>query len=80
MPISAYVIRYLPADQAAVQERLRALPGVELGEPTGTGVPVVADTPTTRAAEDMGGHLRQIPGVQSALLVYHNFEDEAETT
>ncbi|MCL4790314.1 MAG: chaperone NapD [Verrucomicrobia bacterium] len=78
MPISSYVIRCAPVDQPAVQDRLRALPGVELGEPMAAGIPVVADTPTTRAAEELGAQLQQVPGVKSAVLVYHNFEDVAD--
>lgn len=79
MPISSYVVRCLPADQPAVQAHLRALAGVELGEPTDTGIPIVADTPRARAAEELGERLQCLPGVKSAVLVYHNFEDVAET-
>lgn len=77
MPISSYVVRCLPADQAAVRAQLLALPGVELGEATEKGFPVVTDTPTTRAATELGERLQDLPGVQSAVLVYHNFEDVA---
>ena len=82
MPISSYVIRCLPADQPAVQAQLRALPGVEIGEPTETGIPVATDAATTQAAAELGEQLEKIPGVKSAVLVYHNFEDmaDAETT
>lgn len=78
MPISSYVIRCAPVDQPAVLDLLRALPGVELGEPVAAGIPVVADTLTTRAAEELGAQLQRLPGVKSAVLVYHNFEDVAD--
>jgi nitrate reductase NapAB chaperone NapD len=77
MPISSYVIRCAPEQQAEVLRQLRALPGVAIGEITSPGIAVVTDTPTTRAAEELGGQLDQLPGVKSAVLVYHNFEDVA---
>ena len=79
MPVSAYVIRCAPDDGPAVLTRLRAIPGVEVGETNDTGIPVATDTPTTRAAAELGEQLQQLPGVKSAVLVYHNFEDVAET-
>ena len=78
MPISSYVVRFLPGERTRVSEALRAVPGVELGEATDSGLAVVADTRTTRAAEEMGDRLLQVPGVSSAVLVYHNFEDLAD--
>jgi nitrate reductase NapAB chaperone NapD len=79
MPISSYVIRCAPQDQPAVRGRLMALAGVEVGDGTELGLPVVADTPTTRAAAELGEQLQQLPGVKSAVLVYHNFEDVADS-
>jgi nitrate reductase NapAB chaperone NapD len=78
MPISSYVIRCAPADQPAVRQRLVAIGGVEVGEATELGLPVVADTLSTSAAAELGERLQQVPGVKSAVLVYHNFEDVAE--
>lgn len=78
MPISSYVIRCSPEDQAGVLQALRALPGTNVGEATELGVPIATDTPTTRAAAEMGERLQQLPGVLSAILVYHNFEDVAD--
>lgn len=79
MPISSYVIRCAPADQPAVRQLLHTLPGVEAGDATELGIPVVADTATSRAAQDLGDQLQQLPGVKSAVLVYHNFEDVTDT-
>lgn len=78
MPISSYVIRCAPSDQPAVRQRLTAIAGVEVGAATKLGLPVVADTPTTRAAAELGEQMQQLPGVKSAVLVYHNFEDVAD--
>jgi len=61
-----------------VRRALSKLAGVTVGEATATGLPVVADTATTRAAEELGERLQQVPGVRSAVLVYHNFEDVAD--
>lgn len=78
MPVSSYVIRCTPGDQPAVRRQLAAIAGVEVGDATELGLPVVADTPTTRAAAEMGEQFQQLPGVKSAVLVYHNFEDVAD--
>jgi nitrate reductase NapAB chaperone NapD len=78
VPISSYVLRCAPPDLPAVRRELARLPGVTAGEATETGLPVVADTATTRAAEELGVQLQQVPGVKSAVLVYHNFEDVAD--
>jgi nitrate reductase NapAB chaperone NapD len=78
MPVSSYVVRCAPPDQPAVRRDLTKLDGVIVGEATELGLPVVADTATTRAAEELGKSLQQVPGVKSAVLVYHNFEDVAD--
>jgi len=78
MPVSAYVIRCTAEDQPRVRAGLAGLPGVEIGEATPTGLPLAADTPTNRAAADLGERLQQLPGVKAAVLVYHNFEDVAD--
>jgi len=75
MPISSYVIRCATVDLPGVIRQLRAIEGVEVGEPSGTGVPVVADTANTRAAARLGERLENLTGVKAAVLVYHNFED-----
>jgi nitrate reductase NapAB chaperone NapD len=61
-----------------VRQELSAIAGVEVGAATELGLPVVADPPTTQAAAELGGRLHQSPGVKSAVLVYHNFEDVAD--
>lgn len=78
MPISSYVIRCAPEQQPSVRRQLEGIAGVEVGDATELGLPVVADTLTTRAAEEIGEQFQQLPGVKSAVLVYHNFEDVAD--
>ena len=78
MPISSYVIRCAPQDQPAVRRRLAELAGGTGGDAAEYGLPVVADTPDARTAEDLGARLQQVPGVKSAVLVYHTFEDVAD--
>lgn len=78
MPVSAYVIRCAAEDQSRVRDGLAGLPAVDIGEPTPTGFPVAAEAPTNRAAAELGERLQQLPGVKSAVLVYHNFEDVAD--
>lgn len=75
MPVSSYVIRCAPRDQRAVLQELGRIPGLLIGEATDAGVPVAAEADTTRAAQEIGNRLQELPGVRSALLVYHNFED-----
>ncbi len=75
MPISSYVVRFPPGGLNRVCVALRAVPGLELGEASENGVAVVADTATSGEAEEMGERLQNLPGVSSAVLVYHNFED-----
>ncbi len=77
MPVSSYVIRCAPERRAEVMCSLRALPGVEVGEASAAGLAVATDTPDTRVAEELGEQLQRVPGVLSAVLVYHNFEDVA---
>jgi nitrate reductase NapAB chaperone NapD len=61
-----------------VRRALAELAGVTVGDATVAGLPVVADTATTRGAEELGARLQQVPGVKAAVLVYHNFEDVAD--
>lgn len=78
MPISSYVIRCAPGEQARVLSELLACPGVEIGEASPAGIAVATETSTTRAVQELGECLERLPGVKSAVLVYHNFEDVAD--
>lgn len=76
MPISSYAIRCRDDDRQAVTTHLHHLDGVTVGEETPNGIPVVVESVTSRDARESGEQLEAIPGVESAVLVYHNFEDE----
>ena len=76
MPISSYAIRCDTAQRDAVISRLATLPGVTIGDPTPDGIPIVAEAEDSRAARALGEQLEQVAGIESAVLVYHNFEDE----
>lgn len=78
MPISSYVIRCLPGRADEACRALQALPEVTLGDVSDLGMTVVTETDTTQAAQQLGDRLQTLPGVLSAVLVYHNFEDVAE--
>jgi len=75
MPVSSYVIRCHADVREAVLARLASEPGVTVGTATREGIPVAAETPSTDAARALGERLESLPGVLSATLVYHNFED-----
>ena len=77
MPVSSYVIRCAPADQPAVRRELSLIPGIEIGEATESGIPVATEADTGEDAEAIGAQLQGIKGVKAAVLVYHNFEDDA---
>lgn len=79
MPISSYVIRCSVEDQPSVFNRLKKIPGIEIGEATAMGIPVATEAPTTRAAAELGEKLQNLTGVKAATLVYHNFEDVADS-
>ncbi len=78
MPISSYAVRCQNDDRDAVITHLHQLPGVVVGAQTPNGIPVVVESDTNREARESGELLEAIPGVESAVLVYHNFEDETE--
>ena len=76
MPVSSYAVRCNDSARPEVVARLTALPEVTIGDETPQGIPVVTESRTSREARDLGEQLEQIPGVESAVLVYHNFEDD----
>ena len=78
MPVSSYVIRCTTEDQPGVLTQLKEIPGIEIGEPMDTGIPVATEAPTTKAASELGEQLQNLTGVKAAVLVYHNFEDVAD--
>lgn len=75
MPISSYVIRTEQEDPSDILSALEQYPWVTVGEPAENGIPVVIESESEHEAKDKGDILAQVPGVSSAVLVYHNFED-----
>ena len=82
MPVSSYIIRCPENRQPEVVQALQRLaPGqIDVGTPTPGGIPVATDTRSTREASALGEELQNLPGVTSAILVYHNFEDLEESS
>ncbi|MDP6753759.1 MAG: chaperone NapD [Verrucomicrobiota bacterium] len=78
MPISSYAIRCQENERDAVVTHLHTLTGITVGPDTDNGIPVVIESDSTQEARDSVELLEAIPGVESAVLVYHNFEDETE--
>lgn len=76
MPISSYAVRCRETEREAVATRLRGLEHITVGPATSSGIPVVVESSSTREAEESARRLEAVPGVESAVLVYHNFEDE----
>lgn len=75
MPISSYVLRTDQEDQSPTIAALTDLPWVTIGDPMENGIPVVIESKTEEEAKSLGETLADIPGVSTAVLVYHNFED-----
>ncbi len=75
MPISSYIITSTPEDVALVQKDLLKFENLLIGEAEGCTLPVAVDSKTEQDAKDWGNRLKDLPGVESCSLVYHNFED-----
>ena len=75
MPISSYVLRTEQKDPSAILKALGQYPWVTIGEPAENGIPVVVESQSEHDAQGKGDLLTKVPGVSSAVLVYHNFED-----
>ncbi len=77
MNIAGLLIHAHPSKLAAVEQTLRALPGVELHRTADDGRLVITVEDT---AEDSAGDtvlaIHRTNGVLSACLVYHHFEPE----
>jgi nitrate reductase NapAB chaperone NapD len=66
-------------DQPKVLGQLKQIPGIEIGDATAMGIPVATEASTTKAAAELGEKLQNLTGVKAAILVYHNFEDVADS-
>lgn len=75
MPISSYVLQMESENREASLDALKKIPWVTIGESKTNGVPVVIESTSQQEAKERGETLADIPGISTALLVYHNFED-----
>ncbi len=75
MPISGYVVKAGANRIAEIRRRIRDMDGVELGPAVDGQFALAAYSEDENGAERFGESLSSLPGVDQALLVYHNFED-----
>lgn len=80
MNLSGILVMARPENLSAVVAELNALPGVEvhLQDPVGRLV-VVLEADSVRAEADGLRHIKSVPGVLMAEMVFHYFEDDEET-
>lgn len=77
--ISSLVVAALPARTGPVQAALIDLPGVEVHAVADDGRMVVTiDTATDDATVELFETIRQLPGVLSAAMVYHQHEPDPD--
>jgi nitrate reductase NapD len=76
MNISGVIVHSKPENLSGVQQRLTALPGVEVHAAGGDGrmVVTVEETSDRKMADTVSG-LQDIEGVIATSMVYHHFED-----
>ena len=79
MNISGVLVRSYPANINAVRTRLESLAGVEVhgANPDGQLVVTVEDD-SERAMADTVVSMQNLPGVLSASMIYHQYEEEPD--
>jgi nitrate reductase NapD len=79
MNISGVLVRSLPENINAVTARLEALAGVEVhgASPDGRLVVTVEES-GDRAMADTVVRMQDLPGVLSASMIYHQYEEEPD--
>ena len=79
MNISGVLVRSYPANINAVRTRLESLAGVEGhgANPDGQLVVTVEDD-SERAMADTVVSMQNLPGVLSASMIYHQYEEEPD--
>ena len=76
MSISGVVVRTFPANIDDVWQTLEKFEGVEVHGANEEGrLVVTVERPRERDIADLLIHLQDVPGVLSASMVYHQFED-----
>lgn len=80
MNISGVVVRVYPDRLAAVHMQLETLPGVEVhgANPDGRLV-VTVEQSGDRAMADTVVRMQELPGVLSASMIYHQFEEDPDS-
>ncbi|HEY9200264.1 MAG TPA: chaperone NapD [Gammaproteobacteria bacterium] len=79
MNISGVLIHARPENCEKVKQQLEQVAGVEVYASTDEGKLVVTvEASGDRSAADTVYQLQDMPGVISASMVYHHFEDDAE--
>jgi nitrate reductase NapD len=78
MNISGVLVHARPETLAAVKSRLAAIAGVEIHAATDDGKLIVTvEEENDRILADTVLSLRDVPGVLSASMVYHEYLDES---
>lgn len=76
MNISGVIVRAYPEQVAAVQQCLSEIPGVEVHAATDDGrLIVTVEEDNDRILADTVLGLREVPGVLSASMVYHQYDE-----
>ena len=76
MPVSSLLVRTASGETARVAETLSALPGVTVSDRADDSLVVITETDDSRSGRLLDEEIGAIPGVITATLVYHNFEDQ----
>ena len=77
--ISSVIVGARPGDAAVVRQGLAALSGVELHALAEDGRMIVTiEAPGDEATVQTFEAIRQLPGVLSAAMVYHQFESDPD--
>jgi len=80
MNISGVLVNALPANSESVKQKLEKIPGVEVHAVTEEGRMVVTiEDHDSRAMADTAMHLHDVPGVISAAMIYHHYEEDHDT-
>ena len=80
MNISGVLVHTLPANSQAVKINLETIPGVEVHGISDEGRMVVTvEEEASKAMADIVVSFHDVPGVLSAAMVYHHYEEDIDT-
>lgn len=81
MNISGVLVHTLPANSQAVKVKLEQFPGVEVHAISKEGrLVVTVEEEASRAMADTVMQFQDVPGVLSAAMIYHHYEEDIDTT